>query len=140
MRKSNELKDSNQVSPASRSAQPVRFSVNGQSLSCHGSPLDRLSEVLRSQGYAGTKVGCDAGDCGACSVLIDGELACSCLVSVAQVESCSVETVEGLASQSVSADLQQSFLAHGAAQCGICTPGMLVSATCLLYTSPSPRD
>ena len=140
MPKSNELKDSNQVSPASRSAQPVRFSVNGQSLSFHGSPLDRLSEVLRSQGYTGTKVGCDAGDCGACSVLIDGELACSCLVSVAQVESCNVETVEGLASQTVSADLQQSFLAHGAAQCGICTPGMLVSATALLRSNPQPDN
>ena len=120
--------------------QSVQFRVNGQSLCCDSAPLDRLSDVLRSHGFTGTKVGCDAGDCGACSVLIDGELACSCLVSVAQVESCHIETVEGLASQHVSADLQQSFLAHGAAQCGICTPGMLVSATALIRRNPRPNN
>jgi len=120
--------------------QTIQFSLNGRLFSCDSSPLDRLSDVLRSHGYVGTKVGCDAGDCGACSVLIDGQAACSCLVAVAQVESCEVETVEGLASQSISADLQQSFLAHGAAQCGICTPGMLVSATALLRRNASPDN
>ena len=125
--------------PASPVTQRIQFQVNGKPVSIDSAPLVRLSDALRTNGYTGTKVGCDAGDCGACSVLIDGELACSCLVSVAQVEACNVETVEGLASQTTSAQLQRSFLAHGAAQCGICTPGMLVSATALLQCNPKPE-
>ena len=134
------MKNTVQLQAKPQSRQTVQFSVNGKSFSAACSPLDRLSDVLRSQGFAGTKVGCDAGDCGACSVLIDGQVACSCLVAVAQVESCQVETVEGLAAHSISADLQQSFLKHGAAQCGICIPGMLVSATALLRQNPKPHN
>lgn len=120
----------------------ISFTVNGTVQVNTQSPLDRLSKVLRDNNLTGTKVGCDAGDCGACTVLIDGETACSCLVAVAQVNDCQVETVEGLASDTgedqTLSNLQRSFLRHGAAQCGICTPGMLMAATSLLRHNPTP--
>ena len=100
----------------------------------------RLSTVLRDElRLTGTKVGCDAGDCGACTVLVDGEPACACLVPAASVEGRSVRTVEGLANGRLSA-LQASFLEHGAAQCGICTPGLLVTATALLEKNARPSE
>ncbi len=120
----------------------IGFSVNGRAIHSDEMPLQRLSEVLRKQGLTGTKVGCDAGDCGACTVLIDGEPACSCLVAIGQLEGSVVETVEGLAGPGEDGEnlnaLQQSFLQHGAAQCGICTPGMLMAATHLLRHNPTP--
>ena len=102
--------------------------------------MTRLSSVLRDElGLTGTKVGCDAGDCGACTVLLDGEPVCACLVPAAQVAGRSVRTVEGLADGKLSA-LQAAFLDHGAAQCGICTPGLLVAATALLEHNPRPDE
>src|SRR5207237_7934692 len=103
---------------------PIRFSVNGRCASVSTSPAQRLSRVLREElGLTGTKVGCDAGDCGACTVLLDGEPVCACLVSAAQAEGREITTVEGLASRApLFGKLQQSFLRHGAAQCGACTP------------------
>jgi CO/xanthine dehydrogenase Mo-binding subunit/aerobic-type carbon monoxide dehydrogenase small subunit (CoxS/CutS family) len=86
----------------------------------------------------GTKVGCEAGDCGACTVLVDGRQVCSCLTAVAQVAGREVSTVEGLAENGTLSALQRSFLAHGAAQCGICTPGMLMAASELLHNNPAP--
>jgi aldehyde oxidoreductase len=114
----------------------ISFHVNGKAVVAAAHPTDRLSEVLRGElNLKGTKVGCDAGDCGACTVLINGAMACSCLTAVAQVEGCKVTTIEGLASKDGLANrLQLSFLRHGAAQCGICTPGMLMAATQLLKT------
>ena len=119
---------------------PISFTVNGAPVSVSAVPLRRLSSVLRDElGLTGTKVGCDAGDCGACTVLLDGEPVCACLLPVASVEGASVRTVEGLSHGGLSA-LQASFLAHGAAQCGICTPGLLVTATALLERNARPSE
>src|SRR5438552_2484092 len=121
---------------------PISFLVNDRRVSVSTSPAQRLSRVLREDlGLTGTKVGCDAGDCGACTVLLDGEPVCACLVAAGQVEGCEVTTVEGLAQRSPFYDkLQKSFLVHGAAQCGACTPGMLVAATALLEKAPAPSE
>ena len=119
---------------------PISFTVNGAPVSVSAAPMRRLSSILRDDlKLTGTKVGCDAGDCGACTVLLDGEPVCSCLVPAASVEGASVRTVEGLGNGSLSA-LQASFLAHGAAQCGICTPGLLVTATALLERNVRPSE
>ncbi len=118
----------------------LEFTLNGRETVWNGAPVTRLAAALRDDlGVTGTKIGCDAGDCGACTVLLDGRQVCSCLVAMGQVEGCSVETVEGLESgDSAVADLQQSFLDHGAAQCGICTPGMLMAAQELVRGNNKP--
>ena len=118
----------------------VAFSLNGAATSWSGPAVTRLSAVLRDGlGLTGTKVGCDAGDCGACTVLLDGRQVCSCLVPIGQVAGRVVETVEGLeAVDGTLAGLQSSFLEHGAAQCGICTPGMLMAAQELLRRGACP--
>jgi len=118
----------------------VAFTLNRVAAAWNGLPVTRLAAALRDDlGLTGTKVGCDAGDCGACTVLLDGRQVCSCLVAMGQVEGRSVETVEGLAgADGALALLQKSFLAHGAAQCGICTPGMLMAAEELLRQLPRP--
>ncbi len=128
--------------PLSSSQTSIAFSVNGKSVTAAVSPVERLSKVLRDRlGLTGTKVGCDAGDCGACTVLLDGEVVCSCLVAAGQIEGHEITTVEGLASRAPIYDqLQKSFLRHGAAQCGACTPGMLVSATALLERCVAPTE
>src|SRR2546429_911741 len=121
---------------------PISFLVNDRRVSVSTSAAQRLSRVLREDlGLTGTKVGCDAGDCGACTVLLDGEPVCACLVSAGQVEGCEVTTVEGLAQRGPLYDkLQKSFLTHGAAQCGACTPGMLIAATALLEKNRAPTE
>jgi CO/xanthine dehydrogenase Mo-binding subunit/aerobic-type carbon monoxide dehydrogenase small subunit (CoxS/CutS family) len=120
----------------------TQFTLNGRDVSVHTDPGTRLTRALRDLlGLTGTKVGCDAGDCGACTVLLDGAPVCGCLVAVGQVEGQRVETIEGLSAGSpVTRRLQDSFLRHGAAQCGICTPGMLVAATHLLEQTPAPDE
>ena len=118
----------------------IAFTVNGRSVSVTAPPLRRLADALRDDlGLTGTKVGCNAGDCGACTVLLDGAQVCSCMVPLAQAAGRSVETVEGLAQNGRLNRLQRAFLRHGAAQCGACTPGMLIAATELLRACPRPR-
>src|SRR5712692_2623474 len=120
----------------------ISFSVDGRTIEVNASGARRLSLVLRDDlGLTGTKVGCDAGDCGACTVLMNGDPVCACLTAAGQVEGCEITTVEGLATRSpLHGRLQQSFLSHGAAQCGACTPGMLVAATALLERNPVPSE
>jgi len=125
------------------SAETIDFELNGKPVSISESSGRRFSRVLREDlGLTGTKVGCNAGDCGACTILVDSKAVCACMLSTQQVAGCSVETVEGLANGSSSTDgqLQQSFLREGAAQCGICTPGMLVAAEALLRQNPHPDE
>ena len=117
----------------------IAFQVNGRAVAVQVDPLRRLSDVLRDDlGLTGTKVGCEAGDCGACTVRLGGRQAVSCLVPAAQVAGAAVRTVEGLAAPDGGpSDLQAAFLHHGAAQCGICTPGMLMAADALLEANPN---
>jgi CO/xanthine dehydrogenase Mo-binding subunit/aerobic-type carbon monoxide dehydrogenase small subunit (CoxS/CutS family) len=132
------------IAPA-RSAQAAAgpaatsFVVNGRPVRVAAPPIKRLAAVLRDDlGLTGTKVGCNAGDCGACTVLLDGVQVCACLVALGQVESREVRTVEGLAEGNRLSALQRAFQRHGAAQCGICTPGMLMAASDLLARNPAP--
>ncbi len=121
----------------------IKFELNGSAACIVSAPQRRLSQVLRDDlGLTGTKVGCNAGDCGACTVLLDDRPVCACMTAAQQVAGRSVETVEGLADRQGCSDgrLQQSFLRHGAAQCGICTPGMLVAAEALLRKNPNPNE
>ena len=118
----------------------VAFTLDGKKADWCGPPATRLAAALRDDlGLTGTKVGCDAGDCGACTVRLDSRQVCSCLVAMGQVDGRTVETIEGLVSAGGTlAKLQESFLAHGAAQCGICTPGMLMAAHDLIVQRPKP--
>ena len=119
------------------SAENISFSVNGVTRQVMVDPLRRLTDVLRnSLGLTGTKVGCEAGDCGACTVLLDGRPVCACTVAAGQVAGCQVRTVEGLAENGTLHPLQEAFHTHGAAQCGICTPGMLMAAVALFENNP----
>ena len=119
----------------------IRFTVNGNDVAVEAAPVTRLSSVLRDElGLTGTKVGCDAGDCGACTVLLDGDQVCACLTPVAQASGKQVTTVEGLADNGELSDLQAAFHRHGAAQCGICSPGMLMAAQSLLDRNPAPNE
>ncbi len=119
----------------------VDFTLNGASRSLDAPPLTRLLDALRGPlGLTGTKEGCGEGECGSCTVLLDGEPVNACLVAVGQCEGRSIVTVEGLAVGSLLTPLQDSFVTEGGAQCGICTPGMLLSAQALLDANPAPSE
>ena len=123
-------------------SETISFVLNGSMVVTNAGPARRLTQLLRDDlGFKGTKIGCDAGDCGACTVLINGEIACACLVTAAQVAGTRVVTIEGLPQHTRSGkNLQRAFLARGAAQCGICTPGMLVAAASLLDSNATPDE
>ena len=111
----------------------LRLTVNGEARSVSVAPLKRLLDVLREDlGLTGTKEGCGEGECGACSVVLNGELINSCLVPASQGQGATVVTVEGLARADALRPVQTCFVKHGGSQCGICTPGMLVAAQCFL--------
>jgi aerobic carbon-monoxide dehydrogenase small subunit len=117
----------------------IRFTVNGESREVHAPPMKRLLDVLREDLLlTGTKEGCGEGECGSCSVRMNGDLVNSCLVPVLQAEGATIQTVEGLALDEKLHPLQQAFLECGGAQCGICTPGMLIAAAQLLDNNPRP--
>ncbi len=119
----------------------LQFRLNGRAVSVSVPPARRLTDVLRLDlGLTGTKVGCEAGDCGACTVLMDGRQVCACMVPAAQAQGAEIVTVEGLAANGGLSALQRAFARHGAAQCGICTPGMLMAAQDLLGRNPRPSE
>lgn len=125
--------------PQAQPRREIRFTVNGAPRSVTALPMERLLDVLRVDlGLTGTKEGCGEGECGACSVLLDGVLVNSCLIPVLQVDGSSIVTIEGVAQEPRWRTLQQAFLECGAAQCGICTPGMMLAAVQLLQKIPKP--
>lgn len=119
----------------------VSTSINGQAQEFLCEPQQVLSDALRTNlNLTGTKEGCNTGDCGACTVLLDGALVCSCLVLAAEVEGKTVVTVEGVAQDGKLHPIQQKLLEHAALQCGICTPGIVVAAKALLERNPDPTE
>lgn len=117
----------------------ISCTVNGVARTLEAYPMERLLDVLRQQlQLTGTKEGCGEGECGACSVFIDGEIVNSCLVPVAQVAGASIKTIEGVANGQQLHAVQQAFIDCGGAQCGICTPGMVMAAVDLLERNPDP--
>ena len=118
-----------------------QLTLNGEDVQVETTPVKRLAHVLREDlGLTGTKIGCDAGDCGACTVLLDNKQVCACLVPIAQTNGHSIVTVEGLADGEKLSPLQEAFHRYGAAQCGICTPGMLMAASDLLARKSQPTE
>ncbi|MCY4459092.1 MAG: (2Fe-2S)-binding protein [Albidovulum sp.] len=119
----------------------VNATVNGDAVEYLCEPDESLLDSLRDRlGLTGSKEGCGTGDCGACSVVLDGRLVCSCLVLGAEADGRAIETIEGLADGDELHPLQQKFLEHAALQCGICTPGFLVAAKALLDKNPDPDE
>ena len=119
----------------------VETTINGESVECLIDPSTTLLGMLRNDlGMTGTKEGCGSGDCGACSVVMDGELVCSCLVLGVEASEAAIETIEGVADRDQLHVIQEKFLEHAALQCGICTPGLIVSAKALLAENPNPTE
>jgi carbon-monoxide dehydrogenase small subunit len=119
----------------------VHCTLNGRAVALDGHPMARLLDVLRRQtGLTGTKEGCGEGECGACAVILNGELVNSCLTPLAHAEGAAITTIEGLASEDQLHAVQAAFLECGGAQCGICTPGMVLAAVDLLRRHPTPTD
>ena len=123
------------------SCMQITFTVNGEPRTIDAYPMARLLDVLREQLHlTGTKEGCGEGECGACTVVLDGRIVNSCLVPVAQVNGSDIITIEGVAHQDQLHAVQQAFIDHGGAQCGICTPGMILAAVDLLNRNPQPSE
>ncbi|HKG47743.1 MAG TPA: (2Fe-2S)-binding protein [Pyrinomonadaceae bacterium] len=119
----------------------ITLNINGESHTIDVFPMARLLDVLREQLHlTGTKEGCGEGECGACTVFLDGQIVNSCLVPVAQVNGSEITTIEGVAHDGELHVVQQAFIDHGGAQCGICTPGMVLAAVDLLKRNPEPSE
>jgi aerobic carbon-monoxide dehydrogenase small subunit len=119
----------------------VQCVINGRATALETYPMARLLDVLREQaGVTGAKEGCGEGECGACSIEMDGALVNSCLVPALQAEGAKIRTIEGVADDARLHAVQQAFLTHGGAQCGICTPGMILAAVNLLARNPRPSE
>lgn len=119
----------------------VSATINGDAAEFLCDPSASLLDALRDQlGLTGSKEGCGSGDCGACTVVLDGEMVCSCLVLAAEAQGRSVATIEGVAEGAVLHPVQQKFLEHAALQCGFCTPGFIVAAKALLDRNPDPTE
>ena len=119
----------------------ITFNINGESRTIDVLPMERLLDVLRAQLHlTGTKEGCGEGECGACTVFLDGQIVNSCLVPVAQVNGSEIMTIEGVARDDQLHAVQRAFIDHGGAQCGICTPGMVLAAIDLLQRNPQPSE
>ena len=119
----------------------IDCTVNGEQRTVHAHPMSRLLDVLREQMHlTGTKEGCGEGECGACSVVIDGRIVNSCLVPIAQAAGSTIKTIEGVATGDQLHAVQQAFIDCGGAQCGICTPGMVMAAVDLLERNPNPNE
>ncbi len=119
----------------------VQTTINGEAVEYLCEPQSSLLDVLREDlGKQGTKEGCATGDCGACSVLLDGRLVCACLMLGVEAEGKSLTTIEGIATEQGLHPIQQKFLEHAALQCGICTPGFIVATKALLDKNPHPDE
>jgi len=119
----------------------IATTINGDPVEFLCDPSQTLLQVLRNDlGMTGTKEGCGSGDCGACSVIFDGELVCACLVLGVEAQGACIETVEGVAAHDQLHVIQEKFLEHAALQCGICTPGLIVSTKALLEENSSPTE
>jgi putative selenate reductase molybdopterin-binding subunit len=118
----------------------IGVKVNGEPKQWRIAPGDLLLDVLRREGYYGVKRGCESGECGACTVLVDGKAINSCLMFAAQADGCGILTIEGLADGDTLDPIQEAFLDHGAVQCGYCTPGMILNAKALLTRRPDPSE
>jgi carbon-monoxide dehydrogenase small subunit len=120
---------------------PVSFTLNGREVTVDAPPTRTLLDWLREdQGLTGTKEGCTTGDCGACSVMLDGALVCACLVLAVEAENRAIETIEGIGEEGRLHPIQQKLLEHAALQCGICTPGVVIASKALLQRNPDPSE
>ena len=120
---------------------PISFELNGETVEAPADPRQLLVHFIRDElDLTGTHIGCDTGNCGACTVIVDGNAIKSCMLLAVQANGASIETVEGLSEDGELTPLQQAFNEHHALQCGYCTPGMLMSATALLRENPSPSE
>lgn len=131
------------TNPEKAGAEVIRlsFRLNGEPVQLTVPPVMRAVDLIRNElGQTGTKISCGIGRCGACSVLINGKLAVSCLTLAYQLEGASVETIEGLSDQNEVHPIQEAFLEEGGFQCGYCTPGMVMAAKCLLESNPKPSE
>jgi carbon-monoxide dehydrogenase small subunit len=127
------------LSPQASAKCELLFTVNGEAKKVFVHPMERLLDVLRNDlKLTGVKEGCGEGECGSCSVLLDGMLVNSCLIPVAQASGANIVTIEGISAHALMAPLQEAFLECGGAQCGICTPGMILAAVHLLEKKPDP--